>query len=128
VRVLGIESLTHGVFLMRSSALAFDHACFGVEDIDERMAGANPMQALGYESRLGIGRHRIASSLFYYIVNPCGGEAEYGADMDHLDDRWIPREWEPIFGSASWVGRRPSALPHEASWDVRLLRPGEERG
>lgn len=110
----------HNLFFMNGPAPAFDHVCFAVEDIDELMVGANFMQRRGYQSNLGVGRHRIASSLFYYVVNPCGGEAEYGADSDVLDDAWIPREFEPAFGGFGWVGQWPEFLPHEVSWDVKI--------
>lgn len=115
------HSSHHNLFLMESQALAFDHLCFGVEDLDELMAGATRMRNAGYGSKTGLGRHRIGSALYYYVDNPCGGEAEYGADMDQLDDRWLPREWEPLFGLLSWSTQPPSFVPHEASWDVRIL-------
>ena len=116
----------HNLFFMAGPEVGFDHVCFAVEDVDELMVGANYMQKRGYQSNLGVGRHRIASAIFYYIVNPCGGEAEYGADSDVLDDDWRPREFEPAFGGFGWVGKWPEFLPHEASWDVKIIDSGEE--
>ncbi|MDX3905934.1 MAG: VOC family protein [Pigmentiphaga sp.] len=99
----------------------FLHACFGVEDIDELMAGANYMARLGHRSKLGVGRHRIASALFYYLDCPAGGEIEYGADTDYLDDHWMPREWDPKFGFISWCANLPPFLQEAAAPDVRVL-------
>jgi catechol 2,3-dioxygenase-like lactoylglutathione lyase family enzyme len=50
--------------------LRFDHVNYGVEDLDEVMVGANYMQRQGWpKSEWGLGRHRIASSVFMYL--PC---------------------------------------------------------
>lgn len=101
----------------------FHHANFGVEDIDEIMIGANHMVRRGWEaSHLGLGRHRIDSALFYYIPCPAGGEAEYGADPDYIDDGWVPRDWEnPLFGYAHHVHNLPPFLTEEPEWRFRYL-------
>lgn len=101
----------------------FHHANFGVEDIDEIMVGANYMVRHGWEpSHLGIGRHRTDSALFYYLPCPAGGEAEYGADGDAVDDAWVPRYWSsPLFGYAHYVHNLPHFLEAEPNWDVRYL-------
>lgn len=104
----------------------FLHACFGVEDIDELMAGANHMARLGHESKLGLGRHRIASALFYYLENPAGGEIEYGADTDYLDDSWIPREWDPRFGFIAWTAKLQPFLRDAPEPGVRFLKSEDD--
>jgi catechol 2,3-dioxygenase-like lactoylglutathione lyase family enzyme len=116
----------HNLFLAnchyhRPSAPSFQHACFGVEDLDELMIGANHMNRLGHVSKLGVGRHRIASALFWYVDCPAGGEAEYGADTDYLDDGWVPREWDPKFGYIAWCANLPPFMQEEAAPDMRLL-------
>lgn len=104
----------------------FQHACFGVEDVDELMAGANHMARHGHTSQMGLGRHRIASALFYYLACPAGGEAEYGADTDYLDDGWVPREWDPKFGYIGWATELPAFMMEEAARDVRLLESEDD--
>lgn len=116
----------HNLFLSNAhfrgpGQIAFQHVCYGVEDLDEIMAGANRMARQGYKSTLGLGRHRIASALFYYLDCPAGGEAEYGADTDYLDDGWVPREWDPKFGYIAWAGNLPPYMMDEAPMDVRML-------
>jgi catechol 2,3-dioxygenase-like lactoylglutathione lyase family enzyme len=121
----------HNLFLSNAhyhapSATSFQHACFGVEDIDELMGGANHMHRQGHVSKFGVGRHRIASALFWYVDCPAGGEAEYGADTDYLDDGWVPREWDPKFGYIAWAANLPPFMQQEAARDVRLLESEDD--
>jgi catechol 2,3-dioxygenase-like lactoylglutathione lyase family enzyme len=121
----------HNIFFLNASLpfpghdgnVRFHHSNFGVEDVDEIMVGANYMQRKGWEkSHFGLGRHRIDSGLFYYLPCPAGGEAEYGADADYVDDNWIPRDWEePNFGFAHFVHNLPIFLIEEPSWVVKYL-------
>ncbi len=103
--------------------LRFHHANFGVEDIDEVMVGANYMVRAGWEpSHFGLGRHRVDSALFYYLPCPAGGEAEYGADGDYVDDSWVPRDWaDPMFAYAHFVHNLPPFLMKPPTWDVRYV-------
>lgn len=111
----------HNLFFLRMPQLTFNHVSFGVENIDELMTGANHMQRCGWASDIGLGRHRISSTLFYYMPSPAGGRAEYSADTDHLTDEWKPRLWEPRFGNFHWVGSLPENLRTEVPWDAREL-------
>jgi len=121
----------HNLLLLNASApfpgmdgkVRFHHANFGVEDIDEIMTGANHMTRKGWEaSHFGLGRHRIDSALFYYIPCPAGGEAEYGADADYVDDSWVAREWtNPLFAYAHFVHNLPPFLETPPAWDFRFL-------
>lgn len=98
----------------------YHHTNFGVEDIDELMVGENYMKLRGWKpGQLGTGRHRIASALFCYLQCPAGGEAEYGADSDYLDDNWIPRQWNEGFGSYIWLHDFPDFLPKDQKWEWR---------
>jgi catechol 2,3-dioxygenase-like lactoylglutathione lyase family enzyme len=125
----------HSLLLLNANApvpgmdgmLRFHHANFGVEDIDEIMVGANYMVRKGWQaSHLGLGRHRIDSALFYYIPCPTGGEAEYGADADAVDDSWVPRHWiNPLFGFAHFVSNLPPFLANEPSWEFRYITEGD---
>ena len=125
----------HSLLLLNANApfpemdgqLRFHHANFGVEDIDEIMVGANYMMRKGWDaSHMGLGRHRIDSALFYYIPCPTGGEAEYGADSDAVDDSWVPRHWSnPLFAFAHFVSNLPPFLAEEPSWDFVYITDGD---
>jgi hypothetical protein len=106
----------------------FMHIAFAVDDIDELMLGANIMEKKGWKntsmnSSGGISRHRITSAIYYYVDNPCGGEAEYNADSDYLDDNWVPRAWDFKFGSLLWSHStaevfRGDNIPWEMEFDA----------
>jgi hypothetical protein len=104
----------------------FMHIAFGVDDIDEVMLGANIMARRGWKntsmnSSGGISRHRISSAIYYYIDNPNGGEAEYHADTDYLDDNWAPRAWDFKFGSLLWAAHTPAIFAaDDIAWDMQF--------
>src|SRR5690606_20016843 len=104
----------------------FHHANFGVEDIDEMMIGTNHMTRRGWNTgNLGQGRHRIASALFSYFKCPTGGEAEYGADSDHIDDNYVPREWNALFGVQSWMTKQPDWVKNtRIEWHAKHMVEG----
>jgi hypothetical protein len=104
-----------------------------VEDLDEVMVGANYMERQGWpKSDWGLGRHRIASSVFLYLPCPTGGQAEYGADSDYLDDSWVPRSWNPMFGFFSFVHNMQPFMLDAAPWDWSYVEgytpPGKSDG
>ncbi len=120
----------HNIYFLNASLpfpgldgqLRFDHVNYGVEDVDEIMVGANYMERRGWpKSTWGLGRHRIASSLFCYLPCPAGGQAEYGADSDALDDNWVPRTWDPMFGFFSFVHNLAPYMMEPAQWDVGFV-------
>lgn len=121
----------HTFLLLNASAplpgmdgqLRFNHTNFAVEDLDEIMAGANHMERRGWEpSHFGLGRHRVDSALFYYLPCPAGGEAEYGADSDCVDDAWVPRRWaEPLFAYAHWAHNLPPFIRKPPRWTIEYL-------
>lgn len=121
----------HNILLLNAEApfpgmdgkLRFHHANFALEDLDEIMISVNHMIRKGWAaSDQGLGRHRVDSALFYYFPCPAGGEAEFGADADYVDDNWIPREWiNPLFGYAHFVHNLPPFLMQEPEWNFRYI-------
>lgn len=112
----------HNIFWQPGKSLAFRHVAFGLENLDEVMAGATRMVRKGWHSALGLGRHRISSTFFYYFENPAGGDAEFSTDTDYLDDEWVPRIWGRKFGHIWWTAQPRDA---DAAQEVRLTRPEE---
>jgi catechol 2,3-dioxygenase-like lactoylglutathione lyase family enzyme len=119
----------HSIFFFDSNSpmsggngrVLFNHVNYHVTDVDEIMAGKLYMERRGWlPSVWGLGRHRISSALFFYLPCPAGGEAEYGADQDQVDDNWVPRNWDAKFGFAQWVQNVPRFWIEGPSWDVRF--------
>lgn len=111
----------HTIAFTHANAARYHHMAFTVDDIDEVMAGANHMKRRGWTTQgihveAGLGRHRVSSALFYYLKSPGGGEAEYSADSDCLDDEWEPRVWYGLFGYSMWTHEIPAALAKEDAW------------
>lgn len=97
----------------------FNHVNYGVEDVDEVMVGANYMERRGWQKSVwGLGRHRIASSVFMYLPCPAGGDAEYGTDSDALTDSWVPRTWNAQFGTMTFMHNLQPWIFDEAPWVV----------
>jgi catechol 2,3-dioxygenase-like lactoylglutathione lyase family enzyme len=122
----------HSIFLLDAKLPVapgqpgFMHAAFGVDDIDEVMIGANYMEKKGWvntsrNSSGGVSRHRISSAIYYYVDCPAGGEAEYHADTDYLDDNWVPRVWDFKFGSLMWAHKVPPMFAADnIPWDMQF--------
>ncbi|NBC34983.1 hypothetical protein GTZ99_00245 [Novosphingobium sp. FSY-8] len=119
----------HNIFLANAHAkmpmfdgtLKFHHANFELEDIDEIMVGKNVLDRKGYnfEGNWGLGRHRLTSAAFLYLNVPqLGGDMEYGADCDCVDDSWKVRVWDGAFGTLIYMHDLPHWLQAEPIWDV----------
>jgi catechol 2,3-dioxygenase-like lactoylglutathione lyase family enzyme len=107
----------------------FNHVNYGVEDIDEAMVGANYMERKGWAKSIwGLGRHRIASAAFLYLPCPAGGDAEYGADSDALDDSWIPRVWNSQFGTMSFMHNLQPWIFDETAWEIKFVEGATPKG
>jgi catechol 2,3-dioxygenase-like lactoylglutathione lyase family enzyme len=110
----------HNLFLQtRGNNAGFQHVAFEVRNIDEVMLCGRHMEAKGWRSHVGPGRHVAGSNVYWYFDNPGGGLAEVGCDIDYITDHWTPREHESIpHGGSSWfirnedAGRRPGWGDH----------------
>lgn len=105
----------HNLFLLRrDGTAAFNHAAFEVCDFDEIMMGGTFMKNSGWSPETTPGRHILGSNLYWYFRNPCGGNTEYFADMDCMDDNWEPRIWQTSPGFSLWSiddSGQPSSPP-----------------
>ena len=126
----------HSIFLANAHApmpgfngtLKFHHANWEVEDIDELMVAKNYLDRRGYtygDWNWGFGRHRLTSAAFFYVPCPGGGDVEYGADTDCVDDSWKPRIWDGAFGTAIYMTNLPDFMKGEPNWDVVYARPDQ---
>lgn len=96
----------HNLYLIQrpNTPRGLNHIAFHVRDHLELMIGGKQFLAKGWESAWGPGRHIFGSNHFWYFKSPFGGNIEYDADIDHVDDRWQPRETEiSLQTGAKWL-------------------------
>lgn len=84
----------HSLFTVRREANGLNHVAFYVTDFHEVMLGGTGMQKKGWKSYWGPGRHKLGSNYFWYIKAPMGGNLEYTSDVDHVDENWVPGEFD----------------------------------
>ncbi|NBN97402.1 MAG: hypothetical protein EBV41_07255, partial [Actinobacteria bacterium] len=83
----------HCFGLIPSTHRGFQHGSFHVDSVDDIGFGALQMRKAGFKEGFGLGRHAIASNLFYYVRDPWGSWVEYYTDMDKISEAWQSREW-----------------------------------
>ncbi len=84
----------HTLFLIQTPEYmkGIEHAAFHMQGPTALMLAGNKMRNKGYETFWGPGRHKFGSNWFWYFKSPLGCAVEYDADMDRLDEHWLPRE------------------------------------
>lgn len=84
----------HTLFLIQTPEYmkGIEHAAFHMQGPTSLMLAGNKMRNKGYETFWGPGRHRFGSNWFWYFKSPMGCAVEYDADMDRIDEAWLPRE------------------------------------
>jgi catechol 2,3-dioxygenase-like lactoylglutathione lyase family enzyme len=88
----------HHLFLMngREPGIRFNHLAFKVRDIHEVIAGGQYIDAKGWTTFAGPGRHLISSANFWYFLSPFGGAWEYAADEDMVTEAWQPQDFAAV--------------------------------
>lgn len=85
----------HHLFLMngRQPGARFGHLAFKVRDVHEVIAGGQYIDAQGWRTFAGPGRHIVSSANFWYFQSPFGGAWEYAADEDMVTEAWQPQDF-----------------------------------
>jgi catechol 2,3-dioxygenase-like lactoylglutathione lyase family enzyme len=88
----------HHLFLMngREPGIKFNHLAFKVRDVHEVIAGGQYIDAKGWVTFAGPGRHLISSANFWYFLSPFGGSWEYAADEDMVTEAWQPQDFAAV--------------------------------
>jgi catechol 2,3-dioxygenase-like lactoylglutathione lyase family enzyme len=91
----------HNLYLIQrpDTPLGLNHIAFHVRDHLQLMIAGQQFVKKGAVSAWGPGRHIFGSNHFWYFKSPFGGNLEYDADIDVVDDQWVPRE--TIIGPAA---------------------------
>jgi hypothetical protein len=93
----------HNLFFLSVTPKAgWNHVAFDVADMNDVVSGGHNMLKKGYKAYSSPGRHIMGSNVFWYFNAVCGGQTEYSADMDMLDDNWKTRVYEHNPGGDQW--------------------------
>ncbi len=84
----------HALFLIQTPPvmMGIEHFAFHMAGPTWLLTAGHKLDAKGYQSFWGPGRHYFGSNWFWYFNCPMGCHAEYDADMDLHDENWIARE------------------------------------
>lgn len=85
----------HHLFLMngRVPGTRINHLAFKVRDIHEVIAGGQYIDARGWRTFAGPGRHMVSSACFWYFNSPLGCAWEYAADEDMVTEAWETQDF-----------------------------------
>ena len=83
----------HCLFMLQTPSFmqGIEHIAFHMQGPTELVLAGYRLQAKGYETFWGPGRHNFGSNWFWYFNSPMGVHMEYDADMDKHDENWKPR-------------------------------------
>ncbi len=100
-------------FIQKPETRGLNHVAFHVRDHTAMMLAGKAFVDKGWSSAWGPGRHIFGGNCFWYFKSPFGGNVEYDADMDVVDDHWVPRE--AVMGpatAAAWLTTLPAPVQH----------------
>jgi catechol 2,3-dioxygenase-like lactoylglutathione lyase family enzyme len=84
-------------FILRPQATtSFQHLECHFGDFQEIVVNGGYISRQGWTTDRGPGRHVLGSNYYWYFRTPLGGQMELSADIDQIDDNWVPGEWEQL--------------------------------
>jgi catechol 2,3-dioxygenase len=109
----------HSIAFARGNGPSLNHMAYEMPNIDGLMSGAGRLRQSGYEIMWGVGRHGPGSNVFSYFVEPNGFVAEYTAEVEQVDDSYVPHDaawWQAqnLFPCRWKMAGPPSAFAHKA--------------
>jgi catechol 2,3-dioxygenase-like lactoylglutathione lyase family enzyme len=86
-----VEADHHNLLIQPAPVSYLNHYALEMDDLDAIGAAGSAVLAERPDADVvGVGRHRLGSNLFWYLVDPAGTMFELFADMDQIgdDDLW----------------------------------------
>jgi catechol 2,3-dioxygenase len=80
----------HSLALGDTDNDALNHVAFLMPDLDGVMRGGGRMKDAGYGIEWGPGRHGPGDNAFNYFVGPFDLVIEYTAEVEQIDDQYVP--------------------------------------
>ena len=83
----------HLIAFAMGPGVALHHLSWDVPTVEDVGNGMGRMQAAGYTTGWGVGRHVLGSNYFYYAQDPWGSWCEFSATMDYIP---ASIDWESL--------------------------------
>ncbi len=96
IAFMNCNSDHHSLAVGISDNDALNHIAFLMPDADSVMRGGGRMKDAGFPIQWGPGRHGPGDNLFNYFIDPFGVVIEYTAEVEQVDESYVPR------GPADW--------------------------
>lgn len=124
----------HHVFFLNGKApgTRFNHLAFKVRDVHEVIGGGQKLDAQGWKTFAGPGRHTVSSACFWYFTTPLHCAWEYAADEDVVTEEWettdfaatahIFSEW--TFGLEKSDGRLRGPIAQSREQEIDIVNKG----
>jgi len=95
----------HNLFFIGKpgATTGFHHLECHFGDFQEVIVNGSRISGEGWKTHHGPGRHVLGSNYYWYFATPMGGAFELSADMDQLDDNWLPGDWETLQENRGWT-------------------------
>lgn len=104
----------HSVAIARAPHASLNHVAFEVPTVEDVLAGIEHMDAHGFETIWGPGRHPQGMNAFGYFLAPNGQVVEYTAEVEQIPDEqlaprfWVPEDYEVYDDWAEASSLRPT--------------------
>ena len=94
----------HNLFFIGKPGMvtSFQHIECHFADFHDVILGGMALNKKGWKTARGPGRHVLGSNYYWYFVTPMGGAFELSADIDQVDDNWVPGEWNSLGEVSGW--------------------------
>lgn len=121
----GSDHHSVGVHIADNDAL--NHLAFMMPSLDEVMRGGGRMKDAGHAIEWGPGRHGPGNNAFNYFIDPFGLVIEYTAEVEQIDERYVPgtpEQWKWPTGRVDhWgISQPPTPRLRQAQRQVRFAR------
>jgi 2,3-dihydroxy-p-cumate/2,3-dihydroxybenzoate 3,4-dioxygenase len=87
---VGCDELHHVVALTDNKQKTLNHVAFEMLDTDAVLRGMGRLNDAGCASVWGPGRHGPGNNVFAYFVGPFGACIEYTAEIERVDESYVP--------------------------------------
>ena len=82
----------HSIALARGNGPSLNHMAYEMPGIDGLMRGTGRLRKSGFDIAWGVGRHGPGDNVFSYFIEPNGFVVEYTAEVQQVDDTYVPHD------------------------------------